>query len=1227
MDRPTICLNLIEKDEAHIIEETLESIYRYIDYYVISDTGSTDNTKEVITDFFNKKGIKGKIYDDPWQNHFGVNRTLALQRCNEPDVDVKIDYIWVIDADDIIVGDLVLPKVMDADAYSLRYGNEFTYHRTQIFKNDPNLNWRYECVRHEYPTCDKPNANIVYIEGDYYIDSRRKGARSNDPKKYLNDALAFEDWIIKEPHHKHRYMFYMAQSYFDHGDIENAIDRYKKRIDMGGWYEETFYSYYKIAEGLQKLGKPWEEIEKVYIEAYNFCKIRAEPLYQIAYHYANSDDENDYKTAYKYAKAAANIPYPKQCKLFIFKDIYDYKAPELLARMAYYMGEYAESYYTYKKLLDSDDIPDHFRPNIQKNIQFPLDQLTNNINCCLLYTGHRIIPYNDTIKDLLKVITEHHTLYIIGDNVDYRYSELENIIYTQEDELFKKDKIEFTKVFILDDLTYYTSKLHNRLSDHKVVHINTTDSFKIYSSTKYVTEIDNINILCDYLKYVDNMFFFKCDNYEYNDFVSRYKLQNITDITDNNGSLFESRSTIIKINLTDICNIEYNGMVLKLPYYIKKILGNNVISEYNNNILKNFLVGYKSTMSKYPSPFHYLANYYEKMKDYNSALQYIDNALKLVRNNRLYDDYIQILNVDRGKYLHLLGYHQKSYNACNKAILSEKLPDLYYAYAENWRDRNIEHIKDKTLGYPSREIANIMKSQKGNIGDNFDYPIVFSMTTCKRYDLFVKTINSFLNCCKDYSKIDRWILVDDNSSKKDRKLMKERYPFFEFIFKEPDQKGHYKSMNIIHDYIIKHNTKYLIHSEDDFHYVEKREYVTDAIKIFEYEEEKLGQVLFNRNYAEVELYKRPIPGGFKKNVKDAHVRYVIHEHYDPGSWEYTNFINKFEGYGTNCYWPHFSFRPSMLRCDMLKDLGIFCNSPHFELQFAKEYKKEGYKSAFFDSFCCIHTGKKTWEQDGVNSYKLNKTDQFTINNSKLDIKILKNNDKDVWKSFKKEANLNLPYFNIIQDEIKDLDDDMKRLFLNNNFQYRRDILNNIGNQINIIKSFESEFCLIMNDHITFSDNFTNSLKDIINVTPLSTHITKFDDNYNIYLLSREGADIIKDKLSELENVNSIEDIFNSCNLTVVSGDLPIRSADVRYSEPVELEGYKFYCHMDSHGNDISYVDNKTVKELKETADNMKNCVAFNTLGWFKHTVLEEKDFKYLHLSKRLEDGIYIKVTT
>ena len=85
--------------------------------------------------------------------------------------------------------------------------------------------------------------------------------------------------------------------------------------------------------------------------------------------------------------------------------------------------------------------------------------------------------------------------------------------------------------------------------------------------------------------------------------------------------------------------------------------------------------------------------------------------------------------------------------------------------------------------------------------------------------------------------------------------MKEKYPFFEYIWKTEEQKGHVNSMNIIVHQIKEYN--YCIHMEDDFHFIERRKYVTDAINIIK-DDPIIGQVQFNRNYAEIEPFRQRI---------------------------------------------------------------------------------------------------------------------------------------------------------------------------------------------------------------------------------------------------------------------------------------------------------------------------------------------------------------------------------
>ena len=91
-----IGLCMIVKDESHIIHEVLQSTLAIIDTYLILDTGSTDNTIQIIKDFYEKTDVTGMVIQGEWKG-FGPSRSEALKLCNG-----KMDYILMIDADDLM---------------------------------------------------------------------------------------------------------------------------------------------------------------------------------------------------------------------------------------------------------------------------------------------------------------------------------------------------------------------------------------------------------------------------------------------------------------------------------------------------------------------------------------------------------------------------------------------------------------------------------------------------------------------------------------------------------------------------------------------------------------------------------------------------------------------------------------------------------------------------------------------------------------------------------------------------------------------------------------------------------------------------------------------------------------------------------------------------------------------------------------------------------------------
>jgi len=358
--KPKIALCMIVKNESHIIHECLNSIYKYIDYWVISDTGSTDGTQDIIKNFFAEKGIPGELHQDEWKN-FGHNRTVALRHCDD-----KCDYIWMIDADDRVEGTFSFPPEMTADGYVVRMGREdFSWWRTQIFRMD--AKWEYKGVLHEYPAPQKENPMLVKIEGKYNINARTLGARNvgiTPVEKYKRDAETLEKALIDEPGNT-RYQFYLAQSYFDSQQWEKSMDAYKKRAEMGGWAEEVYYSLYRVAICRAMMDRPWPEIQASFLDAYNYRPIRAEPLVHIAQ--VLRQKYNQPAAAFVYARQAAEMPLPQGEILFVPDAIYNFVALDELGATAFAAGRPELGYLACKKLLEEGRVPPSEVQRVEQN--------------------------------------------------------------------------------------------------------------------------------------------------------------------------------------------------------------------------------------------------------------------------------------------------------------------------------------------------------------------------------------------------------------------------------------------------------------------------------------------------------------------------------------------------------------------------------------------------------------------------------------------------------------------------------------------------------------------------------------------------------------------------------------------------------------------------------------------------------------------------------------------
>lgn len=284
------CLIMIVRDEAHIITRAFESLKNIFTSYYIMDTGSTDNTIEVINDWMEKNGKKGEICMHTWKN-FGYNKSLLLKNAYEhinPIISKAENWVW-LDADEVYITDLndplSYPTVEHADRlYNLiknsnnnifkiytKYGS-LQYVRPNMAKNNQLYKWEQPVHEYFVGVDDHKEEFIDFI----YNLARKQGNSSKNPDRYKKDAEMFIEFLNENPNEP-RATFYLAQTY-ESIDDEKAIEWYYKRIELTtGFYQERYISCLRLSKKV----KDESEKKKLLIKAMEIDPRRLEAYYEL----------------------------------------------------------------------------------------------------------------------------------------------------------------------------------------------------------------------------------------------------------------------------------------------------------------------------------------------------------------------------------------------------------------------------------------------------------------------------------------------------------------------------------------------------------------------------------------------------------------------------------------------------------------------------------------------------------------------------------------------------------------------------------------------------------------------------------------------------------------------------------------------------------------------------------------------------------------------------------
>ena len=374
--KTNICLNMIVKNEVKVLPRLMRSVKDYIDYYVIVDTGSTDDTIDLIRREMASYGIEGEVHERPWVN-FGVNRQQALELALAAD---KADWLLFIDADEeLAVSDpKFYEKLEPGVTYEIEKHQDELRYAVHHLVNVRAGRYRWEGPAHNYLVEVEPAPRWEVRKDVWIVFHEAQGAKSHGvtpEEKFLRDARLFEAELARDPSDA-RSQFYLAQSYRDAEQLERALGEYKKRASMeNGWDEERFIAQLEAGRICLQLQKPEAVVLSELLAAYSLRPWRAEPLYELTRYYR---EKKGWPMATLFAKAGAQTARPSD-RLFVVESVYSWRMLDELAVAAYWVRDLQTAKTAGEALLARVEagleIPAHELERIRENLSSVNEEL------------------------------------------------------------------------------------------------------------------------------------------------------------------------------------------------------------------------------------------------------------------------------------------------------------------------------------------------------------------------------------------------------------------------------------------------------------------------------------------------------------------------------------------------------------------------------------------------------------------------------------------------------------------------------------------------------------------------------------------------------------------------------------------------------------------------------------------------------------------------------------
>jgi glycosyltransferase involved in cell wall biosynthesis len=283
-------LNMIVKNESKIMDRCLERVAELVDGVCICDTGSTDDTWAIL-ETWKSKLPNVHIFQDVWKN-FGHNRTQGIQHALSviPMEDRKDWFLLFLDADMELVVEEDSKRTEFKDSFLNKADVWYTIQKLGSITYS-NIRWirasmEMECIgpTHEYYKIKTKDHRILTTPEWIYIQDQGDGGCKSD--KFSRDICLLKEDLRNNPTNA-RNWFYLANSYRNLNENEQACKAYHQRIRLGEWKEEVYMSLIYLGDTLLRWDDQQHNTQALmaWLEAYEVLPYRVESLYRLCRFY------------------------------------------------------------------------------------------------------------------------------------------------------------------------------------------------------------------------------------------------------------------------------------------------------------------------------------------------------------------------------------------------------------------------------------------------------------------------------------------------------------------------------------------------------------------------------------------------------------------------------------------------------------------------------------------------------------------------------------------------------------------------------------------------------------------------------------------------------------------------------------------------------------------------------------------------------------------------------